>query len=545
MFIDKKYSSTRLLSGLSYFSIFFILLSGVAQGQTPRKTTDTSNVILLGIEEVMNKKKTDVEELMNIYVSMCFKENFYNPELFKKGSVYNVDIGQLDQNLNPIAVRASFNYCVKGQEIDDEWVEIFFKNNIAYYMRFSWDLNKLFTPKPNLGSLNEVYGSDRASKILAYQLAYKKRAVEITNPKFSKEARDNLNKLLNEQSNYPASADIGGRLIETSIRVPIYGQIKSGTQRVVTAITTSGQNIEDEVDTYKNGIVDYETKKAWKNTSSTFLIVRGIQKFATNNSFGYKNISITIEPGGKIDYMKIDSAFNEDHLNSAGGYYYFGFVSTTSNSTVGNLFELSTYYVPAYVDNANDLVKATHKHAQELSDNGHYSQAFDLELKGAEYNYPPSQNMLGIMFQTGQGVQKNIDKAIEWYYKAAKQGCAEAEYNLACIYFNKESPLFDYKLAFRWFNKGAEHGYPAAEAWFGYMIDNGLGTEYDEYKALQWYLKAANDGNPIGQWFAGYAEIYGHYFKDYDGHKWVKLAAKNGVQPAIDWCKKWNVSYDN
>ncbi|WP_417497375.1 peptidoglycan-binding protein [Maricaulis sp.] len=45
-----------------------------------------------------------------------------------------------------------------------------------------------------------------------------------------------------------------------------------------------------------------------------------------------------------------------------------------------------------------------------------------------------SQNLLGIMFATGLGVEQNIDSALEWLDTAADRGNGSANFNLALIY---------------------------------------------------------------------------------------------------------------
>ncbi len=47
---------------------------------------------------------------------------------------------------------------------------------------------------------------------------------------------------------------------------------------------------------------------------------------------------------------------------------------------------------------------------------------------------PGAQNLLGIMFATGLGVELNVDMAIEWLEIAATRGHPEANFNLALIY---------------------------------------------------------------------------------------------------------------
>ena len=60
-------------------------------------------------------------------------------------------------------------------------------------------------------------------------------------------------------------------------------------------------------------------------------------------------------------------------------------------------------------------------------------QKLDLgELKAlAKKGDAKAQNKLGVCYAKGEGVKKNLVKAIEWYTKAAEQGLMRAQFNLA------------------------------------------------------------------------------------------------------------------
>jgi len=59
------------------------------------------------------------------------------------------------------------------------------------------------------------------------------------------------------------------------------------------------------------------------------------------------------------------------------------------------------------------------------------AKAVDWLSKAAEQGYAPAQNALGFCYEFGDGVEKDLKKAIEWYTKAAEQGDARAQNNLA------------------------------------------------------------------------------------------------------------------
>ena len=63
------------------------------------------------------------------------------------------------------------------------------------------------------------------------------------------------------------------------------------------------------------------------------------------------------------------------------------------------------------------------------------------------------------MYDNGQGVRQDYKKAIEWWEKAAKQGYANAQFNLGAVYGNGEGVRQDYKKAKEWFGKACDGGY--------------------------------------------------------------------------------------
>ena len=54
--------------------------------------------------------------------------------------------------------------------------------------------------------------------------------------------------------------------------------------------------------------------------------------------------------------------------------------------------------------------------------------------KAAEQGDASAQNQLAICYAEGKGVPKDDVEAVTWFRKAAEQGAAEAQYNLAMCY---------------------------------------------------------------------------------------------------------------
>ena len=59
------------------------------------------------------------------------------------------------------------------------------------------------------------------------------------------------------------------------------------------------------------------------------------------------------------------------------------------------------------------------------------AKAVEWLRQAAERGYAPAQNSLGFCYEYGDGVEKDLKKAIEWYTKDAEQGDARAQNNLA------------------------------------------------------------------------------------------------------------------
>lgn len=86
--------------------------------------------------------------------------------------------------------------------------------------------------------------------------------------------------------------------------------------------------------------------------------------------------------------------------------------------------------------------------------------------KSAIEGFPTSQYQLGTLYYNGgKTMQKNVNKAIEWYTLASDQGMPLAQYELSKIYYHGESGEIapDYNKAKDLCRKAAEQGLPEAK----------------------------------------------------------------------------------
>jgi TPR repeat protein len=105
----------------------------------------------------------------------------------------------------------------------------------------------------------------------------------------------------------------------------------------------------------------------------------------------------------------------------------------------------------------------------------------ETKMKAAEGNMAAQFN-LGQMHNLGyEGVEKNHEKAIEWWTKAADQGLATAQYNMVLHFLQHSNP--NNRQAFSYMEKAA----------IGYFYYEGLAgvVDKDYNEAFRWYQRAA------------------------------------------------------
>jgi TPR repeat protein len=118
-------------------------------------------------------------------------------------------------------------------------------------------------------------------------------------------------------------------------------------------------------------------------------------------------------------------------------------------------------------------------------------KAFFWYQKAAAKGFVMAEFYLGAMYVNGDGVPKDISKAVEWFEKAASEGVAEAQFRLGVIYYSDEYERKDFTKAFEWFEKAANNGHGESQFKLGLMYELGDGAPKDINKALEWYQKSA------------------------------------------------------
>lgn len=85
-----------------------------------------------------------------------------------------------------------------------------------------------------------------------------------------------------------------------------------------------------------------------------------------------------------------------------------------------------------------------------------------------------AQYQAGVIFERGMGVERNQEKAAEWYEKSAWQGNVDAQYNLALMYISGRGVAQNEERAMIWLAKAARQGDKEARKLLLAIIDGKL-----------------------------------------------------------------------
>ncbi len=102
---------------------------------------------------------------------------------------------------------------------------------------------------------------------------------------------------------------------------------------------------------------------------------------------------------------------------------------------------------------------------------------------------------VGRMYERGRGTETDINQALGWYEKAAKNGQnSNASARIGILYLDGQGVPQDYARAYKHLSEAANAGVPAAQYYLALMYEEGHGLKPNPAAALSWYKKAASGG---------------------------------------------------
>ena len=133
-----------------------------------------------------------------------------------------------------------------------------------------------------------------------------------------------------------------------------------------------------------------------------------------------------------------------------------------------------------------------------------------------KHNDPDAMCAYATCLNTGQaGLKYNANDAMKWWETAAHEhGHLQSMYELGVGYFTGEGVEGDEQKAVDYFQKSAECGHVGAAYMLGDCLLDGVGIEKDQSEALEWLVTAAEFGH-VSAWSRVFAVLEG---KDADNH---------------------------
>lgn len=180
----------------------------------------------------------------------------------------------------------------------------------------------------------------------------------------------------------------------------------------------------------------------------------------------------------------------------------------------------------------------------ELYDAGEYAKAFGLLDQLAHAGNAQAQQVLGVMYENGQGVSKNENLALDWFRQAAAKNNESAQYLLANLLERKSAQVNHQNEALKWYRLAAINGHPSAQYRMGQFEMTGLnGATPDLLKASYWFSLAAAQGDPQSQLQYGLLLMQGRAGAQDRvlGYMWIEIAQglndNNTIQTALQAAK--------
>lgn len=136
------------------------------------------------------------------------------------------------------------------------------------------------------------------------------------------------------------------------------------------------------------------------------------------------------------------------------------------------------------------------------SDAGHeayqredYAAAYRIWQPLAEQGNAAAQYNLGLLYQYGLGVERQLAVAVKWYGLAAQNGDADAQTVIGDLYADGFWGAKDYGKAAQWYRLAAEQGHAEAQRKLGVFFARGQGVTEDSNAAIMWLRRAVEQGD--------------------------------------------------
>lgn len=121
-------------------------------------------------------------------------------------------------------------------------------------------------------------------------------------------------------------------------------------------------------------------------------------------------------------------------------------------------------------------------------------QGMDLVRLAAEQGLRGAEFQMGMAYEEGIGVERDLAEALAWFQRAADQGVAPAQWRIGMSFVRGEGRAVDPAQAVAWFSRAAASGHVDGLTSLAVMYATGSGVEKDTARALSLYRQAVDAG---------------------------------------------------
>lgn len=257
---------------------------------------------------------------------------------------------------------------------------------------------------------------------------------------------------------------------------------------------------------HEYGLFDYSWD--WEEAFQQYLVSSQL-----NNALGTYRLAICFEKGigtsrdyeralyfyrcaaklGQVDGLHVYGAILANgylgaRMDQNTGLHYLSLASITANK----MYPYPLYDIAGWYEKKQDAAGCV------------VDQRYALELyiKGAELGDPNSQYRLGRCYENGElETEACINKAVQWYKRAAVNGQSEAQLMLFGFYSSGVPGVLkkDSGASYYWALRAGIRGNARAVFFLGEYARSGIGIEEDILLALWWYTISASMGSYEGR----------------------------------------------
>lgn len=162
------------------------------------------------------------------------------------------------------------------------------------------------------------------------------------------------------------------------------------------------------------------------------------------------------------------------------------------------------------------------------------NRALSLFNEAAKHGSAEGMYRMGVAYHEGFGVQKDRATACQWFIRAAVSDHPDAEEQAGFCYYNGTGVEQNHETAFQWFARAGQAGLVEARIFAADMLERGDGWNQDSASAVLWYRAAAEQGNAYAMTELG-AHLRlgkGIAWSEAQAMQWFTKAAQTGYVPA-------------